>query len=401
MHSQPDSTASREIAPGQVLFWPIVLGSLSFGILAFALPVYARQLGASALGIGGLFSAFYVTTTLLRPLVGWGLDRIGRKPFFWIALLLYGASMFFFAYARSLDALYLARLMQGLGSSFLWISAYTLATEMSSAAQHGQAVGRVDAASAQGGLFGALAGFSLTFLMPLETAWFWIFAGYGVCALLAALLAWRRLPETRPALSQTAQPGRQLDFWPLARLMAVVFITNASMNLISPLLLIFLQDRFTTDVSVLAQAYIPAVLVYSFLPPRLGRLSDRFGRPLLIAAGLLAAGVVSLLIPGLPSLLWLVILWVLEAVGFSMASPAQEALVSDLTGSQMRGRGYGLYTFAAGLGATIGPLLGGWMYDRFGHGLPFYTNGLVLVLFALLIPLLFGGMKQPRPAERG
>jgi MFS family permease len=83
-------------------------------------------------------------------------------------------------------------------------------------------------------------------------------------------------------------------------------------------------------------------------------------------------------------------LWLLEAVGFSAASPAEGALVADLTGKDVRGTGYGFYTFASGLGLTIGPLVGGWLYDTAGHALPFYVNGIVLFIGAVLVLWLLG-----------
>jgi DHA1 family multidrug resistance protein-like MFS transporter len=47
---------------------PILLGSLAFGSLGFVLPIYSKQLGASALEIGGLFSVFSIMTVLFRPI---------------------------------------------------------------------------------------------------------------------------------------------------------------------------------------------------------------------------------------------------------------------------------------------------------------------------------------------
>jgi MFS transporter, DHA1 family, multidrug resistance protein len=175
----------------------------------------------------------------------------------------------------------------------------------------------------------------------------------------------------------------------LLKLMVIVFTTGASMAMVTPLVLVYLQDRFTIEISKLALAYIPAGLVYAFLPPLLGRLSDRFGRTRLMALGLAGAGLVSLALPAVPTLLWLVLLWVLEAAGFSMASPAQEALVADLTGNQVRGRGYGMYTFASSFGAAVGPLIGGWLYDHSGHALPFLINGAVLLFSTLWVLILF------------
>ena len=367
----------RKFSPS-ILQRPILLGSLAFGILGFVLPIYGKQLGASALEIGGLFSAFSIMTVLFRPLVGWALDRFGRKRFFVAALASYSVAMALFALSGDLLGLYLARLAQGIASSFMWISAYTIATDLASSEERGSAVGRVDEASARGGLYGACIGFTILGFVPLLTGWRILFAGYALTALAGAWLAWKNVPETRIAHIARTENKPSLS-WPLARLMLIVFVTGLSTAMVGPLLLIFLQDKFTTEVSTLALASIPAALVQSYLPSRMGRLSDRFGRAPLMAVGLAGSALVSLLIPGLPSLMWLIVLWVLEALGWTMAAPAQEAMVADVTGSDMRGTGYGLYYLAASLGATVGPLIGGWLYDAAGHAIPFYVNGAVLL----------------------
>ncbi len=91
----------------------VLLGSLSFGILGFVLPIYGKQLSANALEIGGLFSVFSVMTLALRPVVGWALDRYGHKPFFVAGIACYALTMGLFALASNLGLLYLARLVRG------------------------------------------------------------------------------------------------------------------------------------------------------------------------------------------------------------------------------------------------------------------------------------------------
>lgn len=371
---------------------PVIFASLSFFFLNFLLPIYARQeFQASATSIGLLFSLFSVITMIARPLVGWGLDHIGRKPFLVAAILFYAAAMFLFALGRNLEVLYVARMVQGFGSSLLWIAAYTIATELSATGERGRSVGVVDGASAMGGFFGAMIGFTMFYAsdLSLRAGWMIIFAIYGLGALVGAFLALRKVPETRP-VAPAEKEEHPLNLRELGKLMVVVAITGASTTMLSPLLLVFLQDRFTQDIRVLGMAFIPMGLAYSFLPQRLGRLSDRFGRPAIMAIGLVISGIISFCIPLSPFLILLAALWTLEAVGFCAASPAQEALVADLTGSTLRGTGYGIYTFAASLGAAIGPLAGGWLYDSFGHPVPFYLNGAVLLLSAVYIVLVLG-----------
>ena len=373
----------------------ILLGSLSFGILGFSLPIYAKEMGAGALDIGGMISIFAVIITVARPLVGWGIDHFGRKLFLVISFLFYGISMGLFAIAQNVSMLYLARFVQGIGSSLLWIPAYTVATELS---EHdwGRAVGSVDMSTYRGGFFGSFIGFGLMLMVnPFQLAWEISFLVYGLMTLIASFLIWRGVPETRTIGNSALAPEQhQLDLKPLLRLMSIVLLTSISSAMISPLLMIFLQDRFTTDVKALAMAFLPAAIAFAYLPGYMGGLSDRFGRTLLMAIGLIVSGLVSLLMPLMPSLVMLAVLWLIEAVGFSAASPAQGAFVADLTGENVRGTGYGLYTLASGLGLILGPLLGGWLYDSAGHAVPFYVNGITLFIGALLTFLLLGGTPE-------
>ncbi|RPJ44518.1 MAG: MFS transporter, partial [Chloroflexi bacterium] len=74
-----------------------------------------------------------------------------------------------------------------------------------------------------------------------------------------------------------------------------------------------------------------------------------------------------------------------EAVCFAASDPASQALVTDLTAENQRGRVFGIYALAGGLGAVIGPLAGGWFYDNVGQTSPFIINAVVLAISALAL----------------
>jgi DHA1 family multidrug resistance protein-like MFS transporter len=99
-----DSARYQSRHSAEALRWPLFLWSLPFTFLYFGLPIISKEFGASALQIGGLFSV--LTILFLRPIVGWGLDRFGRKLFFVVALLIYAIAMCVFAFAESLGWLY-------------------------------------------------------------------------------------------------------------------------------------------------------------------------------------------------------------------------------------------------------------------------------------------------------
>ena len=44
----------------------------------------------------------------------------------------------------------------------------------------------------------------------------------------------------------------------------------------------------------------------------------------------------------------------------------------------------GFYEISTGLGMIIGPLLGGWLYDVGGFGLPFWVVGAIMFVGAIL-----------------
>ena len=167
-----------------------------------------------------------------------------------------------------------------------------------------------------------------------------------------------------------------------------MILTATATEILSPILIKYLNDNVSSNLFMVALAFLPAAIAGSVLPSRLGGLSDRFGRrpPLIIA--LLVSGLAALAVPFVQSLWPLALLWVFEAAAFAAAIPAEEALVVDLSGEDQQGTALGFYTAAAGLGGVIGPLLGGWLYDRFAALGAFGISALLMVLGAGLIFLL-------------
>ncbi len=365
----------------------------------FTLPIYSKAMGASAVEIGGLYSVFTITILLSRPAVGWAIDRFGRRRFLIAAMFAYALAMLCFSFSTSVTGLFLARLIQGIASALLWITVRTIVADSVAPAERGASMGRMDEATSRGGLIGIFLGFTvfktISSFYSDALGWQITFVVYALLAAAGAMVAWRNLPETQPAVQSVHAPALQLPPQ-LMKLMAAVFLTNVGMALITPVYMIYLQDRFTTDMSILAWAFFPAGIVYSFLPSRLGRLSDRFGRAQAMAIGIALSGLLSMMIPVLTSLWLLGLLYTAESVGWSMAGPAEAAMVADLTGEEARGRGFGFYELAASLGASAGPLIGGWLYDAMNKAAPFYINGIILLLGAAWVIFV---VRQKRPLE--
>ena len=384
--SQPDQPFAKQAEALPTIRKSIFWISLPFGILGFVLPIYGKEIGAGALQIGLFFSVFFFMTVVLRPLVGSWLDRFGRRTFFIAGLAGYTLSMTAFAFSAQTWTILLARALQGVASSCMWLAAQAITADVADETERGRSFGGLAQSSNQGAILGTFIGFSVLIPLGMHAGWRTLFIGFAAAALLATVFAWRRLKETRPAVHQTEiRPIRWTRNWNL--LLLVTLVTGAAVAMLEPVMMIFLQERFTQEVSILALAFLPAGLVWALLPSRLGRLADRFGRKPLMVLGMAVAAMTSFLIPGLGSLVLLAGLWALQALCYAAGDPAEQALVADLTGGDQRGRAYGYYAMAAGIGATFGPLVGGWLYQSVGVSAPFFANGLVLGVCTLVLAI--------------
>jgi MFS family permease len=378
------------------LYKPLLFWSLPFVFLSFGLPVYSKELGASAVEIGGLFSVFTATALVLRPVVGWALDRFGRRRFFIVALILYAFSMLGFALASSLSSLYLARIIQGVGSSIFWVTLYTIVADLSTQKDRGRAMGWISEITSRGGIIGGLSGLIVLTVLSEGNAWLVVFLGFAVMTAAGSWLAWKNLPETKP--KQVPISHRERIQPALLKLMMVAFITGVAQAMIAPIFIIFLQDQFTTEIGLLALAALPSGLVSAFFAARLGSLSDHFGRAWMMAAGMTGSGLLAISLPQLPTILWLAIFYTLSGITWAVSEPAEASLVADLTGNSRLGQGYGLYEMSGQLGFTIGPLLGGLLYDSVSRQIPFYINGALLIAGALWALLFLH--RVPIPQEQ-
>ncbi len=388
-------------ASPSVLHKPLLLVSSPLIFLSFALPIYAKALGASALAIGGLFTVFHVSLLVLRPLVGAGLDRFGRRIFLLAALTVYGFASLIFAFSVQLEGLYLARLVQGVGASLLLITIDTVTADLTTRESRAAAVGANIEKQVRGGMYGALLGFTLISALPESSGWRFAFIGYSLLAFVGVGLALREVPETKPQAThhQDWKPWTEIQLsGQLKRLLPVVFTAGFASSLILPIYLIYLQDKFTVDVSTLGLAFFPAAIVFMLLPSRLGRISDRFGRSHALALGLLLTGLLYGAFPFLPGLIWLIVLYTLSAVGGAMAEPARTALVGDLAQPEERGRVFALVELITGVGASLGPLVGGWLYDAAGRNIPFYITGALLSVSAAWALLSLDNRSSPSSA---
>jgi EmrB/QacA subfamily drug resistance transporter len=97
--------------------------------------------------------------------------------------------------------------------------------------------------------------------------------------------------------------------------------------------------------------------------PLAGKLSDMYGRRLLLLCGVAIFTLGSLLSGLAPSIEWLIIWRALQGVGGGIITANAFTIVGDLFSPRERGKWQGLIGAVFGMSSVVGPLLGGWLTD--------------------------------------
>lgn len=400
--------SSRSLA---VMRRALLLSSFPIGVLTLGIPIYGpSRLGLSATQVGTLLSVYALMTLIMRPLVGPAMDRFGRRRFFIAGVGLQLISSIFFALGSSYEWLFWGRVAQGIAAGMLWLSAYAITADLAAQGKHGNLFGSVEEMLARGGLYGGILGAPILLVTNFDqTAWtvmFIIYAGLNAFGLYIAIKnvpeTWQKSPHTKLILEgdwlnrawQSARHSLADISRPLLLLATIVLFTSTANAGLTPILIQYVQSNINSNALVLAMAYLPSAIVFAFLQSRLGKVADRVGRKPPIAAGLITSGFSSAIAPNLIFLMpfvgqWVLLpyvgLWVSEAIAFSAATPAEQALVADLSRDKARGKAFGVYTTAQSIGQVVGPTLSGILYDTVSHGAPFYFNTIVLWAGAIIV----------------
>ncbi len=390
-----------------VLFVTAFVDMVGLTMILPLLPYYATQLGGSASVVGILISAFAVAQLAAAP--GWGRfsDRYGRRPAIIAGLVITAVAYAVFAFAGSVTALLLSRVVQGLGGGTIGVvQAYV--ADASPPERRTKSLGWLSAVTSLGAVAGPAIG-SLLVRVGGQVA-----PGLAAAALslVVSVFAWRYLRESRElrasggftAVSRTtggAAIRRVLSRWhePAPRLIWIYAIAiGAFYGTIQTVPLLLQRRMGITEENigwfVMYLGGMGVVVRSLILGPAVDRLGEarlsRLGL-VLLAGGLAATGLAR----G----------WGLLALGFTLMPlgtafvfPCVTGLLSRVVPAGERGLYMGVQHTFGGISRVAFPIAAGVMMDALGVGVPFWIAGL-LVLVTLPLTRAMGTGPGPEPPE--
>lgn len=382
--------------------------AVGFGVVAPAIPEFARSFGVGKTAAGAVISAFALMRFVSALGGGRLVDAFGERVILSTGIAIVAVSTGLAGLSQSYQQLLILRGVGGVGSAMFTISATALLFRVVPGASRGRATGLFQSGFLIGGLLGPLVGGFLTdYSLRLP---FYVYAVSLVAAgsIGAVFLETARnrhdlpmgptsqdgiLRSAGPEVGQEEQQSTSLaEAWrhPAYRAaVAVNFAVGWSLfGVRASLIPLFVteslhQRAIWTGVGFLFSSVAQAVLLTVA-----GRFVDRRGRkPAMIAGAFIAA--VSLALLALTTALPLYLFAMTTiGIGAAFAGTAPGAVVGDV----MRGRGgkvVAVFQMASDAGAISGPLAAGWLADNIGFGAGFAACAVVLGvagMFALRMP---------------
>jgi MFS family permease len=361
--------------------------AIGYGLVAPALPAFARSFDVGLTAASAVVSAFALFRLAFAPVSGRLVGRVGELRTYLVGLGIVAASTGACAFAAEYWQLLVFRSLGGIGSTMFTVASVSLLVRLAPPAMRGRASGLWATGFLLGNVTGPLVGGGLvTFGLRAP------FVVYAVMLLVAMTLTGLLLrghlgtpaasAEAAPVLAFRTAFGHSAYRAALAAAFANGWAVFGVRVALVPLFVVEALGH-TESWAGIALAVFAAGNAVTLLTA--GRLADRHGRRPPILVGLAVSAVATAVLGVVPTLPLFLAVSLVAGVGSGLLNPPVNAAVADIIGSQARGgKVLAGFQMVADVGAIVGPVAAGAVAQVAGFGAAFALTGLVAVLALVL-----------------
>ncbi|GGS17616.1 MULTISPECIES: MFS transporter [Actinokineospora] len=383
------STSSRPATlPREV--WVIISANfviaIGFGLVAPALPTFARGFDVSVTAASVVISAFAVARLVFAPAAGRLVTVLGERWVYLVGLSVVAVTTGACAFATEYWHLLVLRCLAGTGSTMFTVSGVALMLRLTPPLLRGRASGHWGTSFLLGNVAGPIMGGGLI-AISLRTP-FLVYAGSLFLAVFIVWFALRKSTLMAPA-GDSDVPTLPLraalrDSGYRASLASSFANGWAVFGVRTALIPLFITEVLRRDESFAgtALALFAAGNVAMLLVS--GRLSDRIGRKPMLITGLLVAGASTVWVGFTDSVFEFVVATIVAGLGTGVYAPSQQAAVGDVLGKARGGQVLAVFQMSADVGAILGPIVAGVLADRLSFVAAFGVTGALLLAAALV-----------------
>jgi MFS family permease len=341
--------------------------AVGFGIVAPAIPLFAKSFHVDTTKATAVISAFALARLVTAPVSGRVVDRFGERIVLAFGVGVVAVSSALAGLSQNYVQLLVLRGVGGFGSALFTVSASTLLLRSVPGELRGRASGMFSGGFLLGGISGpAFGGFVTNVSLRLP---FFLYAGTLAAAVTIALIALRHSPvvNTDAATRRQVQATALLPLFRNASYRAAL-ATNfadawAMLGVRSALVPIFVSTVLHKSASWTGAGFVIVAGVNAALLLPAGRFADTRGRRPVLIAGC-AAGATALVILALvPNVVGFLVAMAVLGIGSGLLDVAPAAMAGDVAGRR-GGSVIAVYQMSSDLGMIVGPLIVGFLADH-------------------------------------
>ena len=373
----PFAGLPREVAVLTAVAFAVAVG---FGVVAPAIPVYAREFGVGRTAAGAVISAFAFMRLVSALGSGRLVNRIGERLVLAVGIGIVAVSSALAGLAQTYTQLLVLRGVGGVGSAMFTVSAISLLLRVVDSDQRGRATGLWQSGFLIGAIAGPAIGGPLTDISL--RAPFFVYAvtlaaagGIGLIFLGRTHLLDVEVDE-RPAATVTLPQALRVSGYRAA------LVTNlgngwALFGVRSSLIPLFVTEGMGASPTWTGVGFFVSAAAQGGLLLWAGGFADRVGRRPAMLIGSTVATLSLALVAVSSSLALYVVAMALFGAGSAFLSVAPSAVVGDVA-SGHGGTVIAAFQMSSDLGAVAGPLVAGRLADNYSFGAAFGVTAAVL-----------------------
>ena len=390
----------REVAVLSAVAFCVALG---FGILAPALPVFARTFDVTALQASAVISVFALVRFVTSPLSGAMTDRWGERGVLATGLAIVSVSSAAAGFSQTYLQLLVLRGIGGLGSSMFTVSALALLLRVVDSSQRGRAAGAFQGGFLLGGVAGPAVG-GLVVAWSIRAPFF----VYAITLATASCVGAIFLAKARlSALEEKVSQGEASKLEHLREaLRDRAYRAALSVNLVtgfvvfglrSSVVPLYVTEGMEKGPSLVGIGFLIAAGIQAVLLLPAGRMADTEGRRKALLFGTIGTTIGMLVLTASDiavngwgtnavagTAIFLLAMGIQGAAGAFLAS-APAAVVGDIVGGRRGGIVVATFQMMSDFGAVLGPLVAGLLVDMFDFNWAFAAGSALSVVAVILV----------------
>jgi DHA1 family multidrug resistance protein-like MFS transporter len=355
-----------------------------------ALPLFIRSMGVPVSTLGFITAASTVVGIVVSLPAGMLSDLIGRRKVILMAAFVFATAPFLYLIINAPWQLVLVRIYHGLATAILGPVAMAVVADTYEKGR-GERMAWYSSATMVGRFIAPFVGGVLIF----GNNYHWVYLADGVAGVMALLAAIRLPLATKTTSSawqvfktQRGKYGQEIAFvfrhGGILATSGIEAMQYFAYGVIETFLPVYLKEKLGFSTWEIGLLFTLQILTATLTKPIMGRMSDRYGRVVLIVSGLVLGGIATGTLILISNYFVIAVLIAVFGLGLATVTASTSSLVADLSHEQGRGGALGILSSIMDVGQSTGPMVAGALISAYSYRLTFGIVGITMAIISLI-----------------